>query len=124
VGETVKIAVIDDDDSIRDALCNFVSALGYSVEGFASGEDFIASGRLPATSCIIADVQMPGMTGIDLLRELSTEALPAPVILITAFPQDRTRDMVLRNGASGYLAKPLREESLVTCLQQAIGAAR
>ena len=120
---TPLIAVVDDDASIREALCNFVTAIGYSAEAFPSAEEFMASDRLTKLSCVIADVHMPGMTGIDLLRQLSAEASPTPVILITAFPQDRTREMVMRTGAIGYLAKPILEASLITCLQEAIGGA-
>jgi len=123
VGEELPhIAVVDDDQSIRDALCNLVNAIGYSAEAFASAEAFVASDQFRKASCVIADVQMPGMSGVELLKRLAAERATIPVILVTAFPQEATRELALRNGAIGYLAKPLREETLVACLEEALGA--
>jgi FixJ family two-component response regulator len=116
-----QVAIIDDDASVRDAIGNFVRALGYASQTYASAEVFIESGQLPQTGCVIADVHMPGMSGIDLLRHLTGIHSEVPVLLMTAFPQDATRKIALRNGAIGYLAKPLAEDGLVTCLERAVG---
>jgi FixJ family two-component response regulator len=116
----VEIAVIDDDASVRRALASLVASLGHAVATFASAEAFLDSGRTGATACVITDVQMPGMTGIDLLRRLPVLGLDIPVILVTAWPQPAMRDRLLRDGAVAYLAKPLQEDRLVACLEQAI----
>ena len=118
--KTPHIAVIDDDDSVREAMKNLVAVLGYSVEAFASAEAFLGSDRLPATDCVITDVHMPGMSGADLQRRLSAAGNRTPIIFVTAFPDETTRARVLREGAIGYLYKPLREESLLDCLARAL----
>ena len=100
---------------------SLLDALGYPVDVFDSAEAYLASEHKRHTHCVIADVQMPNMTGIQLLHHLVAEASGIPVILITAFPQPETRDRVLRDGALGYLAKPVREESLIACVERALG---
>jgi FixJ family two-component response regulator len=114
------IAVIDDDDSVREAMRSLIGVLGYSVEAFASAEAFLQSDRLQVTDCVITDVQMPGMSGVELQRLLSARNHRAPVIFVTAYPDESMRARVIRDGAVGYLSKPLREESLLDCLDKAL----
>jgi FixJ family two-component response regulator len=114
------IAIVDDDASIRAAICNLVGSIGYSADAFPTAEDFLQSEKLAEIDCAIVDMHMPGMSGLDLLRHVATEQLGIPVIVITAFPQEATREAALRYGALSYLTKPLHEECLVTCLEQAV----
>ena len=117
---TPHIAVIDDDDAVREAMKSLINVLGYSVDGFASAEAFLNSSRMPATDCVITDVQMPGISGIELQRQLSACGSLTPVIFVTAYPDDATRVRVLRDGAVGLLSKPPRVESLLACLEKAL----
>jgi FixJ family two-component response regulator len=112
------ISVIDDDASVRAATENFLSSHGYIVHTFASAEDFLRSGRLDDTSCVVADVQMPGMSGLDLLSHLRGQRYNVPFIFITAFPEE-TR--ALGAGAIASLAKPFSASSLIKCLEIALG---
>ena len=99
-------------------------ALGHRVVTFASAEAFLRSSQLHETSCLITDVQMPGMTGIELQARLKAEGRCIPVIVMTAFADDRVRDRAMQNGASGFLTKPFTLESLSVCLVRALGHQR
>jgi FixJ family two-component response regulator len=114
------ITVIDDDESVRDAMKSLMDVLGYSVDVFASAEAFLDSDRLQATDCVITDVQMPGMTGVELQAHLSACGHRTPIIFVTAYPDESTRARVIRNGAAGYLSKPLQQQSLVDCLDRVL----
>jgi FixJ family two-component response regulator len=118
--KTPHIAIIDDDDSVREAMKNLIHVLGYSVDTFASAEAFLNSSRLQATTCVITDVQMPGMSGVELQRSLSASGYSMPVIFVTAYPDEATRTRVIRDGAVGYLSKPLQQERLLDCLDRAL----
>src|ERR1700675_615302 len=85
------ISIVDDDESVRTAMSSLVRSLGFAVCAFASAEEFLASPRLNEISCLVADVQMPGMSGLDLQRELVTHDWRMPIIFITAFPEERIR---------------------------------
>src|ERR1700758_3283884 len=100
------ISVIDDDASVRAATDNLLSSHGYSVHTFASAEEFLQSPRLHDCSCIVVDVQMPGMSGLDLLGRLRTQGHHTPFIFITAFPEEAVRARALKAGAVGFLGKP------------------
>jgi FixJ family two-component response regulator len=115
------ISIIDDDEAIREATKGLVRSLGYQAATFASAEEFLQSDSVANTSCLITDVQMPGLSGIDLQRGLIARGVQMPTIFITAFPEERTRLRALTAGAFGYLGKPFSEESLVTCLDKALG---
>jgi FixJ family two-component response regulator len=117
------ISIVDDDESIRESTKGFVRSLGYQAATFASAEEFIQSDRVGSTSCLIADVQMPGLSGIDLQRWLIAQGIQVPTIFITAFPEEGTRVRALAAGAIGYLGKPFSDESLVKCLDSALGSA-
>jgi FixJ family two-component response regulator len=115
------IAIVDDDDSFRHATMSFRS-LGYAVVQFASAEAFLKSDRLAETDCLISDVQMPGMNGVELQRKLIAEGNHLPIIFLTAFPEIKARAQAVAAGAIGFLAKPFNDEMLITCLNEAIGA--
>lgn len=114
------IAIVDDDASVRAALHGLMRSLGFPNETFASAEDFLASRQLGRTACVIADVNMPGMSGPELHRQLNASAAAIPVILITAYPDERVRQQALRAGAIGYLSKPFDDHDLIACLQTAL----
>ena len=114
------ISIVDDDTSVRDAANLLLKSLGYATATFASAEEFLQSGRLHDTACLITDVQMPGMDGVELQDHLISNGDRTPVIFVTAYPNETTRERVLRAGAVGYLSKPFREENLIECLGKAL----
>jgi FixJ family two-component response regulator len=115
------ISIVDDDESIREATRGLVRSLGYQAAVFSSAEEFLQSDSVERTSCLITDVQMPGLSGIDLQRSLIERGNQMPTIFITAFPGDPSRALAMKAGAVGYLGKPFSEESLVQCLDSALG---
>jgi FixJ family two-component response regulator len=115
------ISIVDDDESIREATKGLVRSLGYQAATFASAEEFLQSDNVDNTSCLITDVQMPGLSGIDLQSWLIDRGVQMPTIFITAFPEEKTRLRALTAGAVGYLGKPVSEESLLKCLDTALG---
>ena len=104
--QPLTVAVVDDDEAVRDALSNLLASLDLGVATFASAEAFLASPACRDAACLIADVQMPGMSGLDLQRHLSESGNRLPVILITAFPQEHVRRQAEAEGAFGFFAKP------------------
>lgn len=114
------ISIIDDDASVRLATNNLVRSLGYTGHTFASAEEFLLSADLNDTSCIIADVQMPEMTGVELQSLLRSQGSRVPFIFITAFPEERIRAQVLQAGATGFLAKPFDGRTLISYLDAAL----
>jgi FixJ family two-component response regulator len=118
------ISIVDDDKSVREAEGSLVESLGYVTKTFASAEEFLASGRLHDTACLITDVQMPGMSGVDLQSRLIANGHRTPVIFVTANPDERTKKRALGAGALGFLSKPFSEESLIACLERATGTIR
>jgi FixJ family two-component response regulator len=116
------IAIVDDDDSFRHATMSFIRSLGYAVAEFASAEAFLKSDRLAEADCVISDVQMPGMNGVELQGKLIAQGYHLPFIFMTAFPEIRARTKALAAGAIGFLAKPFNDEMLITCLSKALGA--
>jgi len=117
---TPVIAIVDDDESFRRATLSFVRSLGYSVAGFASADAFLNSNAVGKTDCLITDVQMPGMSGIELQNYLLARGNRIPVIFVTAFPETEARGDALRAGAVGFLSKPFGDEILITCLNKAL----
>jgi FixJ family two-component response regulator len=114
------VAIVDDDDSVREALTSLIRSLGYAAVGFAGAEDLLSSNRRRGLACIIADVQMPGMTGPELHDRLVASGEPIPTILITAYPDERTRRRALRAGVICYLAKPFDEADLLACIRSVL----
>jgi FixJ family two-component response regulator len=115
------ISIVDDDALARDGLAEWVESMGFEVETFVSAEQFIETGGIARTQCVITDLHMPGMSGIDLQRRLRAEGHRTPVIVMTAYPNEQHRVQAFEDGATGFLIKPLREHSLVECLEQATG---
>jgi len=114
------ISVIDDDASVRTATNNLLSSHGYLVDTFASAEEFLQSVRLNESSCIIADVQMTAMSGLDLLTHMRGLGYAAPFIFITAFPEESVRARAMKAGAICFLAKPFAGPALISCLEAAL----
>ena len=116
------VAVVDDDEAVRAALSNLLASLDLGVATFASAEEFLASPACQTAACLITDVQMPGMSGLDLQRHLAGEGNRIPVILITAFPQDRLRQQAEAEGAFGFFAKPFDGRLMIDCIERALMA--
>ena len=114
------ISVIDDDASVRAAADNLLSSHGYLVHAFASAEEFLQSARLDDSSCVIADVQMPAMSGLDLLIHMRAQGYTLPFIFITAFPEESVRARALKAGAICFLAKPFAGPALISCVEGAV----
>ena len=114
------ISIVDDDHSFRESMRQLVMLLGYTVEAFPSAADFLASRLLPETACLVADVQMPGMTGVELHRHLVDAGYAIPTILVTAYPDEAIRDQVLRDGIVCFLSKPVDADHLDRCLRSAL----
>ena len=114
------ISIVDDDASMREALVGLVRSLGYDVRDFASAEDFLASNELGRFACAITDIQMPGMNGFELKRELGMRHGSLPVIMITARAEPGIEEKAMSSGASCFLRKPFDAETLVSCLQRVL----
>jgi FixJ family two-component response regulator len=114
------ISVIDDDASVRAATNNLLSSHGYLIQTFVSADDFLKSNHLDESSCVIADVQMPGMSGLDLLTHLRAQGYAVPFIFITAFPDDSVRTRALKAGAICFLGKPFTGPALINCIKTAL----
>ena len=111
------ISIIDDDASVRSAIGNLLQSLGYAVHVFESAEAFMRSGRLSETSCVIADVNMPAMSGVELLILLRNQGCSVPFVIITAFPDEDTSARALGAGATCFLTKPFDKDRLIQCLE-------
>jgi len=118
------ITVIDDDASVRTAVDSLLRARGYTVYPFASGAEFLRSPQFEETCCVIADVQMPAMSGIELQSLLRKQGRGVPFIFITAFPEEAVRVRALSDGAICFLAKPFDGTTLIRCIEAALGAHR
>ena len=117
------ISIVDDDDSVREATKFIVNSLGYTTATFASAEEFLRSDCVHDTLCLITDVQMPGLNGLELQRRLVEDGHRIPVIFITAFPEEGIRTRALAAGACGFLEKPYDDQSLIGCLEAALKGA-
>ena len=115
--QTAMIAIIDDDPFVRQAIDDLLRSLGYRTATFASAEDFLQSSCIRETTCLISDVQMPGLSGVDLQRVLVAEGNRTPMIFITAYFDERIRQNVMEAGALGYLSKPFDEDCLIALLE-------
>ena len=114
------ISIVDDDKFVRESLTRLMKSLGYNAFAHPSADDFLRSPHLQETSCLIADVQMPGMTGVDLFRHLSESGSAIPTIFITAYPNESARARAVRDGVVCYLAKPFKESDLLDGIQLAL----
>jgi FixJ family two-component response regulator len=120
VANLPSISVVDDDDSIRESLRGFIRSIGFSAKIFASAEEFLNSEDLYNTDCLILDVRMPGMGGLDLQRRLIVSRREIPVIFVTAHGDEESRSQALRNGAFGFLIKPFSEDALLNAIHAAL----
>ena len=118
------ISIVEDDESVREALKGLMRSLGYRVEALTSPQEFLSSRHVRRTSCLIADMQMPGMTGLELHCHLSASGKPIPTILTTAYPDNGIRERALAAGVIGYLSKPFEEADLLACIRSALTHAR
>ena len=114
------ISIVDDDALARDGIKELVESLGYRARTFVSAEHFLESGVIAETACLITDLQMPGLNGLELQEALRSQGCCIPIILITAFPNEKHRNRTLEGGALGFLSKPFDESSLIQCLDAAI----
>ena len=114
------ISVVDDDASVRAAIDNLLRSHGYLVHTFASAEEFLQSTCLHDTSCVVADVQMSSMNGLDLLTHMRAQGYNVPFVFITAFPEESVRVRALKAGAVGFLAKPFAAPALINCVETAL----
>ena len=114
------ISIVDDDAWARSGLTDLILSLGYEVRAFESAEHFLQAGGIDDTACLITDLNMPGLSGLDLQTHLRRHGHRTPVIFVTAYPSDNHRARALADGAVGFLTKPLDEKSLIACLTRAI----
>ena len=116
----VLVSVVDDDRFFRESMCRLMRSLGYTADFFSSAGEFLASPCLAETACLIADIQMPAMTGLELYRRLIDTGQAIPTILVTAFPNDVDRARALNDGVVCYLRKPVDDEHLAQCVRDAL----
>ncbi len=114
------VAVIDDDEAFRAALQRLLKAAGFPVRSFASAEDFLKSGQQHETGCLVTDIRMPGMSGLDLQAKLSAEHCPIPTIFITAHGDEKMRLQAMRGGAVKFLGKPFDSTMLLESVRVAV----
>jgi FixJ family two-component response regulator len=114
------VSIVDDNQPFRESLRKLVVLFGYTVEAFPSAADFLASRLLSETACLVADVHMPGMTGVELHRHLVDTGHAIPTILVTAYPDEVVRDKALKDGVVCYLDKPVDDDDLERCLRTAL----
>jgi FixJ family two-component response regulator len=114
------IAVIDDDQSVRDSTKRLIKSLGYVTSTFSSAEEYLSSRELNDTTCVITDMQMPGTSGADLQNELISSGRRTPLIVVTAYPDEKIEARVLKAGAFGFLDKPFDDERLIECIHKAL----
>lgn len=117
-----RISVVDDDESMREALRGLLRSVGFQAELFASAEEFLRSGRVPGTACLVLDVRMPGMSGVELQEQLIAMDSGVPIVFMTAHGDDFTRARALERGAVDFLHKPFTDEALLDAIARAIGA--
>jgi FixJ family two-component response regulator len=114
------ISVVDDDDAVRESLQALIRSAGFAVKGFASAEEFLHSEQLHQTGCLILDIRLPGMNGVELKRHLASNHNEIPIIFITAHGDKATRARALSDGALEYLFKPFSGEALLNAIQAAV----
>jgi FixJ family two-component response regulator len=114
------ISIVDDDESVRDAIASLMRAAGYAPKAYPCATDFLGSQDVEQTTFLIADVQMPGMTGIELHEKLIDAGMRIPTVLVTAYPDARMRDKATQSGVIRYLTKPFDECELLECIETAL----
>ena len=121
VSEKALVCVVDDDSLMRDSTVRLIRSFGFRVEGFASADEFGNSGYLEETACLILDVRMPGMDGLELQHRLSETGKRIPIVFITAHADDEQERRAMEAGAVGFLYKPFSQESLLQAVRSALG---
>jgi FixJ family two-component response regulator len=114
------VAIVDDDESVRSALRGLLKEAGLTAQSFASAEEFLESGQQGETGCLVADISMPGMSGLELQAKLNAERCRIPIVFITAHGDEKMRMQALRAGAVEFLAKPFDDEVLLECVRAAM----
>jgi FixJ family two-component response regulator len=116
-----SVAIIDDDELVRSSLAKLIRSIGLSTRTFASADEYLGSRDADQFNCLISDIQMPGTTGLQLQTVLKARGSSLPLIMMTAFPDERTRTQALERGAVCFIEKPVQEDSLVACLEAVFG---
>ena len=122
VPDTLRISIVDDDASVREAIRGLLRSAGFDAEVFASAEEFLTSGRSRETTCLVLDVRMPGMSGIDLQERLIASGHALPIVFITAHADEDERARALERGAVACLRKPFSDDALLEAIAKANGA--
>jgi len=122
VRETALISIVDDDESMREAIQSLLRSVGFRAKTFASGEQFLQSDQIENTACLILDVRMPGMSGLDLQRRLMATQCRIPIVFVTAHGEEEALSRALQEGAVDFLLKPFSEEALLNAIQVALHA--
>jgi FixJ family two-component response regulator len=120
VSNTAVISIVDDDESIRDVISSLIRSFGLTAHAFVSAEEFLQSPHLNETSCLISDVQMPNMNGIELQRVLIEQGRRMPIIFISAFPDEAVEASAMKAGAICFLSKPFDGREIIKCIADAI----
>ena len=120
MSDRTLVSIVDDDPLFRESMLKLVKLLGYTVEEFPSAADFLKSQSLSDTACLLADIHMPGMTGVELHGRLVKMGYAIPTILVTAYPDEVVRNQALQDGVVCYLSKPFDDEDLDRCLRSAL----
>ena len=121
-GNTKLVAIVDDDELMRDALRGLLKAVGLPAQEFASAEEFLESGQRHQTACLIADIRMPGISGLELQAKLNADRCRIPIIFITAHGDEKMRMQAMRAGAVEFLAKPFDDEALLDSVRAALNS--
>ena len=116
----MTIAIVDDDVGMRAAICDLLKSFGYAVGSFASAEEFLGHVTLDEIGCVISDMRMPGMDGIEFQEKLLAQGCRVPVIFVTAFSEEKAKARVIRAGACGFLSKPFEARQMLDCLSTAL----
>ena len=117
------IAIVDDDDAVRRAMKSFMRSLGYDASTFGSAEEFLNSEQINSTSCLITDLQMPGLSGLDLQDRLLAQGHHIPIIFLTAYPEENVRIRAMKAGGVAFLSKPVNLDHLLGYLDKALKVA-
>lgn len=118
--KSMRISVVDDDESMREALKSLIGSMGLSVEDFSSAEDFLKSGRSQLFDCLILDVMMPGLSGLELQQKLRADNQTVPIIFVTAHYNERERTIAMEAGAIDFLSKPFTEQELLWAIDASL----
>jgi FixJ family two-component response regulator len=119
-GPRETICIIDDDESVRRALRRLLHSAGFQTAAFATAEEFLQSAEQRTPACLILDVHLPGLSGLELQQQLTAEGRNVPIVVITAYPTSQVREHVLRAGAVGFLEKPFDDQSLLDAVEQGL----